>query len=185
MTCALRFVTGLAVLASSAGWGASPSVLTRSMRSEVERVGAALARAPYLMPVSVERRFVGVPFVIDERGGVSLGTPHAVWGQDPQVERHRAERLSRAPAFWIFVLDEGGRIAYWTPLNDSRTVRVETPADDDSGRIVAAAFRLKAARGIVHVPFLPGGVVCAVPGAPVRGRRSGGATGRSLGQDLP
>ena len=181
----MRIVATAALLLTSPAWGAGRDVLTRGMRREVDRAGAALAAAPYLMPISTETRFVGVPFAIDGKGGIELGAPHAVWGSDPEVERHRAAHLRKAPQFWVFVLDEGGHVAYWTPLNGSRAVRVETPAADDDSRIDAAAFRIDEPRGIVRVPFLAGGTVCAIAAAPGLGRSPAGASSRALGRDLP
>jgi hypothetical protein len=183
MTRTACIVAVLALLVASKAWGARRDGLTQPMRREVARVGAALAVAPYLMPISTETRFVGVPFVINRDGGIELGAPHAVWGTDPEVERHRAVRLTRAPQFWVVVLDEGGHVAYWTPLTGSRAVRVETPAADDDSRIAAAAFRVEESHGIVRVPFVAGGTVCAIAGTP--GRSPAGAVSRALGRDLP
>ena len=185
MMRAMRLVATAALLLTSPAWGAGREALTRRLRSEVDRVGAALAATPYLMPVSTETRFVGVPFLIDGKGGIELGAPHAVWGPDPAVERHRAAYLKRAPRFWVFVLDDGGHVVYWTPLNGSRAVRVETPAADDDSRIAAAAFRIEEFQGIVRVPFLAGGTVCAIAAAPGPGRPPAVASSRAFGGDLP
>lgn len=160
----IALTLGLALLSTHLAQGASADAPTASLRREVARVGAALSRAPYLVPGLVEGPVVGVPYSIDREGHVSLGGPHRVWGADAQLERHRADRLIRPPRFWALVLDDRGRLRYWTPLGDTRTVRVETPADRDGGRIDAAAFRMSLGVGIVRVPFVPRGAVVVIPG---------------------
>ena len=176
---------GLAILSTNLAWCASSVAPAASLGGEVARVGAVLARAPYLVPEVVLGPLVGVPYTIDHGGGVSLGVPHRVWGVDAQIERHRADRLNRPPRFWALVLDDRHRVRYWTPLGDTRTVRVETPADRGGGRIDAAAFRLNVAVGIVRVPFVPGGELVVIPGTGRSHAPIVPSAGRVFAKDLP
>ena len=130
-----------------------------SVRRELSRVSTALRRAPYLMPIWDGEEFARLEYQIGPDGRLTIGARRRIWTVPGESERRRFELLSRAPQYWIVVLDQSGHAVYWAPIQTGGVLRSEIPAEDGSHRIVARARAWTRDRGTVSVPYVPGGTL--------------------------